>query len=98
MFPKRAILRVGMLLRDSNIAQEVRTQLLNIEQRTSSEAKIVDIDNEKQLLERAVGAAFIKNNNGEFLTAMKELIDYSSRYATEAYKAIENENAELKDW
>ena len=30
LFPKRAILRVGMLLRDSKIAKEVRTQLLNI--------------------------------------------------------------------
>ena len=30
VFPRRAILRVGMLLRDSVIAKEVRTQLLNI--------------------------------------------------------------------
>lgn len=29
LFPKRAILRVGILLRDSEIAKEVRTQLLN---------------------------------------------------------------------
>lgn len=28
LFPKRAILRVGMLLRDSAVAKEVRTQLL----------------------------------------------------------------------
>ncbi|PGW54403.1 hypothetical protein COE14_20080 [Bacillus thuringiensis] len=32
LFPKRAILRVGMLLRDSEVAKEVRTQLLNIEE------------------------------------------------------------------
>ncbi|MGY2612946.1 MULTISPECIES: hypothetical protein [Bacillus] len=31
-FPKRAILRVGMLLRDSDVAKEVRTQLLNVEE------------------------------------------------------------------
>ena len=30
LFPKRAILRMGMLLRDSEVAKEVRTQLLNI--------------------------------------------------------------------
>ena len=29
VFPKRAILRIGMLLRDSEVAKEVRTQLLN---------------------------------------------------------------------
>ncbi|MFZ7934901.1 hypothetical protein ACO1D2_08005 [Bacillus thuringiensis] len=32
LFPKRAILRVGLLLRDSEVAKEVRTQLLNIEE------------------------------------------------------------------
>lgn len=31
-FPKRAILRMGMLLRDSDVAKEVRTQLLNVEE------------------------------------------------------------------
>lgn len=30
LFPKRAILRVGMLLRDSKVAKEVRTRLLDI--------------------------------------------------------------------
>jgi len=32
LFPKRAILRTGMLLKKSEIAEEVRTQLLNIEE------------------------------------------------------------------
>ncbi len=36
LFPKRAILRVGMLLRDSEVAKEVRTQLLNIEEHTAT--------------------------------------------------------------
>lgn len=30
IFPKRAILRAGMLLRDSKVAKEVRTKLLDI--------------------------------------------------------------------
>lgn len=33
IFPRRAILRVGMLLRDSNVAKEIRNQLLNIEEK-----------------------------------------------------------------
>ncbi|ONG80149.1 hypothetical protein BKK41_16070 [Bacillus cereus] len=37
IFPRRAILRVGMLLRDSEVAKEVRTQLLNIEEKTTKE-------------------------------------------------------------
>jgi hypothetical protein len=46
LFPKRAILRVGMLLRDSEVAKEVRTQLLNIEENTAAEVKTYEIDYE----------------------------------------------------
>lgn len=46
IFPRRAILRIGMLLRDSEIAKEVRTQLLNIEEKVTPEVKIQDIEEE----------------------------------------------------
>ncbi|PDY07989.1 hypothetical protein COM83_33620, partial [Bacillus cereus] len=49
LFPKRAILRVGMLLRDSEVAKEVRNQLLNIEEHTATEVKTYEIDYEQQL-------------------------------------------------
>ncbi|EEM77731.1 hypothetical protein bthur0010_22490 [Bacillus thuringiensis serovar pondicheriensis BGSC 4BA1] len=49
LFPKRAILRVGMLLRDSAVAKEVRTQLLNIEENTATEIKTYEIDHETEL-------------------------------------------------
>lgn len=39
IFPRRAILRIGMLLRDSSVAREVRTQLLNIEEKTPNDVK-----------------------------------------------------------
>ncbi|WP_260984938.1 BRO family protein [Bacillus thuringiensis] len=51
-FPKRAILRVGMLLRDSEVAKEVRTQLLNIEEHTATEVKTYEIDYEQEVLGR----------------------------------------------
>lgn len=57
LFPKRAILRVGMLLRDSKVAKEVRTQLLNIEEHTAIEIKTYEIAPEMELhtrLKRAV--------------------------------------------
>ena len=38
LFPKRAILRVGMLLRDSEVAKEVRTRLLDIIHDTQEQA------------------------------------------------------------
>lgn len=50
LLPRRAILRVGMLLRDSDIAKEVRTQLLNIEEKATVETKIEDITTEEKLM------------------------------------------------
>lgn len=53
MFPKRAILRIGMLLRDSEVAKEVRTQLLNAfdqTQKHNPDLLTKDIDDEKTLL------------------------------------------------
>jgi hypothetical protein len=56
LFTKRAILRVGMLLRDSEVAKEVRTTLLNVyhdaeQGKTDIIDNIVkDIDEEKQLM------------------------------------------------
>ncbi|ACK88099.1 gp48 [Bacillus cereus AH820] len=49
IFTKRAILRVGLLLKGSEIAKEVRTQLLNIEEHTSTEVKTYEIDYEQDL-------------------------------------------------
>ncbi|MES9699870.1 hypothetical protein ABWK42_22005 [Bacillus sp. JJ927] len=42
LFPKRAILRVGMLLRDSEVAEEVRTQLLNTEENAAQSVETFD--------------------------------------------------------
>lgn len=68
LFPKRAILRVGMLLRDSVVAKEIRTRLLNIVQDTQENApEIVDtitseIDTEKALMLDRIAAEV----NGDF--------------------------------
>lgn len=53
LFPKRAVLRMGMLLRDSVIAQEVRTQLLNMAEHIAEENPEIltrEIDKEGELL------------------------------------------------
>lgn len=50
LFPKRAILRIGMLLRDSDVAKEVRTQLLNIEEHATNEQRTQEIDKDGLLL------------------------------------------------
>lgn len=49
-FSPRAILRIGMLLRDSEIAKEVRTQLLNTFETTTEQQRTEAIDQEDKLL------------------------------------------------
>lgn len=66
LFPKRAILRVGMLLRDSEVAKEVRTQLLNIEEKTNKQIKVVDI-NEELILQTNIVKAFAKGVRTQLL-------------------------------
>jgi len=39
IFPRRAVLRVGMLLRDSEVAKTVRSYLLNIEETVDNETR-----------------------------------------------------------
>lgn len=68
VFPRRAILRVGMLLTGSDVAREVRTQILNIEEKTSDEIKTQDINEEQQLLLN-IGIAYASGNVDAILKA-----------------------------
>lgn len=76
LFPRRAILRIGMLLRDSNIAKEVRTQLLNIEEKATVEQKTTSITEEQQLVLNIVYA----NDASERAIALNEYNTYKNRY------------------
>lgn len=93
LFPKRAILRMGMLLRDSEVAKEVRTQLLNIVQHTSEknpELLTANINKEQQLL-LGIGQAYSSGNIIEVLKATQALDSFRQRHI----KAIEKENVSL---
>lgn len=68
MFSKRAILRIGMLLRDSEIAKEVRTQLLNAFEQTTPEQKVEAIETETEIMGQ-MGLAFAKNDIMAFCEA-----------------------------
>nr|DAZ62302.1 MAG TPA: hypothetical protein [Caudoviricetes sp.] len=81
-FSKRAVLRIGMLLRDSKIAQEVRTQLLNIVEHTAeekSELLTQDIDDEEKL-QAAIGKAFATGDIMEFATAAQAYTAFQRRH------------------
>ena len=94
-FSKRAILRIGMLLRDSRVAQEVRTQLLNIVEHTETEnpkALTAEIDNEQELL-MEVARTFSSGDMMKFAEATMKLNAYKDRHI----KAVEEKNAELAE-
>ena len=83
LFPKRAILRVGMLLRDIEIAKEIRTQLLNVVEvvkENNDEMLVQEIDKEKQLY---MNIMFAKND-AERAIAINEHLKYMNRYKEKA--------------
>ena len=97
LFTRRAILRVGMLLRDSVIAKEVRTQLLNIEEKTSDDVKIQDITEEQSLM-LAVGMAFANGDLNAFATASTNLVAFKNRHIEQLQadnEKLENDNIAL---
>ena len=97
LFPRRAILRVGMLLRDSLVAREIRTQLLNIEEKVSSEIKIQDITEEQQLM-LAVGMAMANGDLNALATASTNLVAFKNRHIKQLEvnnEKLENDNLAL---
>lgn len=90
VFPQRAILRIAMLLRDSEIAKEVRTQLLNTFEQATPEQRTADIDEETKLTLNIV-EAFKIGQVTDMLTASAELTAFHKRHI----KALEENNTEL---
>lgn len=78
LFPKRAILRVGMLLRDSKIAKEIRTKLLDIvhdaeQGKTDIIQGITDEITKEQEIYLRMGKAVQEGNIEEVLLCNTEL-------------------------
>ena len=93
LFPKRAILRVGMLLRDSEVAKELRTQLLNVVEtvaETNDELLVKEADKEKDLI---LNIVFAKNDT-ERAIAVNEHLQYVERYKHKAQRYDEVYEAE----
>ncbi len=79
LFSKRAILRIGMLLRDSEIAKEVRTQLLNIFEHSTDEQRTEEILTEQEIYLNYARAA-LDGDKEELLEAAKAAFDYKNRH------------------
>lgn len=99
LFPRRAILRVGMLLRDSPVAKEVRTQLLNIEEQTQVDIKTADINEEQHLLLNVV-SALTAGDTQETMRAFSEVLAFKNRHIEKletTNKALSNSILEWED-
>jgi len=91
-FSKRAILRIGMLLRDSDIAKEVRTQLLNTFEHSTDKQKTADIDDETKLIEE-VGRMYCLGDKESFAIAAQSYIAFQNRHI----KKLKDSNEELEN-
>lgn len=99
VFPRRAILRIGMMVQDSEEADELRTQLLNIEEKVSAEQKIEDILSEEQLLLN-VGRAYATKDVNELIMATSEYNRFQNRRIAglqESNRALANGILEWED-
>lgn len=90
LFTRRAILRVGMLLRDSEVAREIRTQLLNIEEKVEPEVKIQDIE-EEQKLALELGMSIASGNVEAITIASGKMMAFKNRHIAK----LQNDNKAL---
>lgn len=89
-YPKRAILRMGMLLQDSRIAREIRGQLLNTFEHTTEEQRVTSINEEENLVGNIVRAT-LNSDMTTAIASLTEYIGYKNRYIAE----IKQYNTEL---
>ena len=68
-----------MLLRDSEVAKEVRTQLLNVVEAVEPEQRVVEINNELDL-GKAIGNAYMQGDMNALLSACMAYNKYLSRH------------------
>ena len=108
IIPRRAILRLGMLLQDSVIAKQVRTYLLDVEGNTKVEDKLIALTQENNnmvsLLNDKVDYLYqinneLKHNNSVIITDNEELKHNIQTLITKVDELLEqplfriNENA-----
>ena len=71
LYPPRAILNMAMLLKDSPVAEEVRTQLLNLAEASPAKTRVANIEGQEQIASRLVQALMAN----DFEAFMREYID-----------------------
>ena len=94
VFSKRALLNVGMLLRDSVIARRVRSALLDQQEELTDEQKVKGIDEEEQLLLNIIRA----KDDLEKALAIKEYDEYKNRHIKQLEEQLEKQKPMVDAW
>ena len=96
-FSKRAILRIGMLLRDSEVAKEVRTQLLNTLEEATPEQKTTAIEIEASLQNELLQAVMSGDLEAE-TQAKTKIIAFQNRHIQQLENDQKILSAEILQW
>lgn len=96
-FSKRAVLRIGMMLQQSNVAMRVRTALLDIEEKVSDEIKTQDI-NEEQRLMLNIGMAYASGNVDAIMRATTEYNAFQNRHIEKLKQDNKALSGEILSW
>ena len=91
VFPENAVLRTGMLLTQSAVALEVRTQLinvLNVVKEVQPELVTREIEHEEELYHNLF-KTMLSGNTGEMFEALQNVVDYNNRHRLEMEKKID---------
>ena len=82
LFTTRSVLRLGMLLQDSGVAEEVRTQILNVMEKVDNDTKTEELNKEMKMY---MDIMFAKSDLDRAV-AINELQKYQERYKEQAEK------------
>ena len=85
VFSKRAVLNVGMLLRDSSVSKELRSQILNTMEVVLDEVKLQAIEQEQKLLLNIIYA----KDEAERAVGLSEFNNYKNRHIAQLNAQIE---------
>ncbi|ENY8698314.1 hypothetical protein [Clostridioides difficile] len=94
LIPKRAILRIGMLLRDSEVAKEVRTRLLDIihdaEEQTEIVNDVIEEIRTEQNIKEDMLEAIISGDHNKLSVLQTELIGLKNKRISHLEDIITN--------
>lgn len=94
VFSKRAVLNIGMLLRDSEVAKRVRTALLDQQEIITDRQKTYHIEYEKELALKIMFA----QSDGEKMLAFNEYNTYKNRHIEKLESTIQEQTPKVESF